>query len=62
MFYINDKKLLTAGDSNIIGKNFVKDGHLGGIVGPVQAGLSFLEVIAAICLKYSSILGCVIHP
>ena len=43
-------------------KSFVKDGHLGGIVGPVQAGLSFLEVIAAICLKCSPILGCVIHP
>ena len=43
-------------------KSFVKDGHLGGIVGQVQAGLSFLQVNAAICLKYSSILGCLIHP
>ena len=43
-------------------KSFVKDGHLDGTVGQVQAGLSFLEVIAAICLKYSSILGWLIHP
>lgn len=43
-------------------KSFVKDGHLDGTVGWAQASLSFLEAIAAICLKYSSILGCLIHP